>query len=217
MSIEYTVNKTDLESVADAIRGKSGTSEKITFPNRFVDGINAIETSGGGDSEADVIVAGFIDGSLSGDIYNDKATRMRGYVLYMLSGITNVNLPNATTMERYAIAYCSNVVEISLANCSQIPSYGCAYNSKLERLYLNSATRIDSRAFYECPNLKTLIIGTNSTSVCLCTNSDAFSATPIADGTGFIFVPDDLVERYKVATNWATYASQIKGISEYEG
>ena len=35
----------------------------------------------------------------------------------------------------------------------------------------------------------------------------------IANGTGRIYVPDDLVTAWKAATNWSTYASQIVGIS----
>lgn len=32
---------------------------------------------------------------------------------------------------------------------------------------------------------------------------------------GFIYVPDDLVDTYKSATNWTTFASKIKPLSEY--
>lgn len=42
-----------------------------------------------------------------------------------------------------------------------------------------------------------------------------FTNTLIASGTGFIYVPDALVESYKTATNWSTYADQILPLSEY--
>ena len=45
-------------------------------------------------------------------------------------------------------------------------------------------------------------------------SSNNFQGTPIEKGTGYIYVPDELVESIKSATNWSTYASQIKGISE---
>lgn len=32
---------------------------------------------------------------------------------------------------------------------------------------------------------------------------------------GYIYVPDALVDSYKAATNWSTYASQIRPLSEY--
>ena len=45
----YLTNDTDLESVADAIRTKGGTSAQLEFPSGFVDAIDAI-SGGGGDS-----------------------------------------------------------------------------------------------------------------------------------------------------------------------
>ena len=41
-----------------------------------------------------------------------------------------------------------------------------------------------------------------------------FMNTPIAAGNGSIFVPDNLVDAYKVASGWVGHASIIKGISE---
>ena len=43
----------------------------------------------------------------------------------------------------------------------------------------------------------------------------AFYNTPIANGTGYIYVADTLVDSYKTAENWSVYASQIKPLSEY--
>lgn len=36
----------NLTSIANAIRGKNGTSEQISFPDGFVTAINALETGG---------------------------------------------------------------------------------------------------------------------------------------------------------------------------
>lgn len=46
--------------------------------------------------------------------------------------------------------------------------------------------------------------------------TNAFTGTKIASGTGYVYVPDELVEEYKVATNWSTFANQIKPLSELE-
>ncbi len=46
---EFVVcNKSDLVSVANAIRTKSGTSGDMNFPQDFVDGVSGIEAGGGG-------------------------------------------------------------------------------------------------------------------------------------------------------------------------
>ena len=46
-------------------------------------------------------------------------------------------------------------------------------------------------------------------------NTNTFNSTPIASGTGYIYVPAALVDNYKAATNWSTYANQIRAIEDY--
>ncbi len=67
--------------------------------------------------------------------------------------------------------------------------------------------------FNGCTSLKHLVIrGTNVLNV---TNANSFTNSGISTGTCTIYVPDSLVEDYKAANYWSTYASQIKPISEY--
>ena len=51
--------------------------------------------------------------------------------------------------------------------------------------------------------------------MCVLTSKYALYNTPIAKGTGYIYVPDALVNDYKKATNWSVFANQIKPLSEY--
>lgn len=48
---DYVVRDTQLTSVADAIRAKGGTSDPLTFPDGFVDAVEAIPTGGGASVE----------------------------------------------------------------------------------------------------------------------------------------------------------------------
>lgn len=73
-------------------------------------------------------------------------------------------------------------------------------------------SEIGSASFRECGDLSSLVI--YSESVPILSNSNAFMLTPIADGTGYIYVLDNLVDSYKNATNWSTYTDKIKPISE---
>ena len=72
-------------------------------------------------------------------------------------------------------------------------------------------SRIGTTAFNSSA-LDKLILRKNV--VCVLDNINCFENTPIADGTGFIYVPDALYDAYLIATNWSVYASQIKKISE---
>lgn len=87
--------------------------------------------------------------------------------------------------------------------------------TRMTRINLNdNITEIGATAFRECGNLSAIVIHSNI--VPTLSNSNAFMLTPIADGTGYIYVLDNLVEDYKAATNWSTYANQIKSINELE-
>lgn len=74
---------------------------------------------------------------------------------------------------------------------------------------------IFSQAFYNCTNLEKLILKTTAQVISL-NNVNAFTGTKIANGEGYIFVPDALLSNYKSATNWSTFANQIKPLSELE-
>lgn len=61
MAVDKLVDSTqldaDLTSVANAIRTKGGTSSPLTFPQGFVDAIDAIETGGGGGEKTYGLIA----------------------------------------------------------------------------------------------------------------------------------------------------------------
>lgn len=43
----------------------------------------------------------------------------------------------------------------------------------------------------------------------------AFANGAIASGTGYIYVPAALIDSYKTATNWSTYAAQFRALEDY--
>ena len=54
-----------------------------------------------------------------------------------------------------------------------------------------------------------------STTISILSATNALTDTKIARGEGAIYVPTNLVDTYKAASNWSTYASQIYPISAY--
>jgi len=72
-------------------------------------------------------------------------------------------------------------------------------------------------AFYGCNNLIKFI--NYYSSVATLAQANAFASTPMSESTytgsfGSIYVPASLVDAYKTATNWATYADRITSIPE---
>ena len=72
---------------------------------------------------------------------------------------------------------------------------------------------IQHSTFYGNKKLVTLIIRTQA--VAKLNATSAFRDTLIASGTGYVYVPSALVDSYKAATNWSTYANQIRAIEDY--
>ena len=79
---------------------------------------------------------------------------------------------------------------------------------------LIGAVSIGSYAFRYDEELKSLILR-NPNAVCTLSNKNAFNNSSILNGTGYIYVPSALIEQYKVATNWSTYASQFRALESY--
>ena len=179
MSERYITTDTELTSVADAIRSKGGTSDKLAYPDGFVSAIGAIETGGGGGSDVeDAIITRTIT-----EISNNRVTTIGNYAFGICNALTTVSFPAVTTIGTYAFRDCFLLTSLMLQSTRV-----CTLSS--------------INAFSGCYH----ILGTKSTTY-----------NPTGAKDGYIYVPDDLVDSYKSATNWSTYASQIKPISEYTG
>lgn len=88
--------------------------------------------------------------------------------------------------------------------------WGC---TKLEWVDLHKATNLYSQVFANDTALQAVIIRTPK--LCNLVYANAFQNSGISNGTGYVYVPAALVEEYKAATNWSTYASQIRAIEDY--
>ena len=130
------------------------------------------------------------------------------------TGLTSISLPLVTDITSQTFRNCTNLTSISLPSATSIGSQAFQNCSSLTSISLPSATSISTNVFNGCIGLTSLVLGNESRVVTL-SNTNAFVNTPIASGTGYIYVPAALVDAYKAANNWSTYASQIKSITEY--
>ena len=104
-----------------------------------------------------------------------------------------VSLPVCTLISNNAFDGCSSLSEIDLPNCISININGTFARTALNKLTLGASTICSLYSF----GVFTL-----------------FNGTPIASGTGSIYVPASLVSDYQVANYWSQYASQIFAIPE---
>jgi hypothetical protein len=127
--------------------------------------------------------------------------------------LTKVYFPAATTIGANAFMSCEVLAEADFPLVTTINNAAFAYCYSLSTLNVSSLTRVETRAFWGCSRLASVIL--RGQTMCTISNSDAFGGTPIASGSGYVYVPDNLVDSYKTAQNWSTYANQIKPLSEF--
>jgi hypothetical protein len=198
-----------------------------------IGGVVGTLESGGGDLDA------FIEGNLP--MITSNASNVREFASYFNSYIWSASFPKATSIGNAAFQYSEYLDSVSCPQATKIGQSafdGCwnlrtanfplatnidegafsGCGNQLRTLSFPKATSIGGRAFAGCAKLTALVLS-NAEAVCKLSNStsagDALKSTPIADGTGYIYVPDALVDSYKAATNWSIYAAQIKPLSEY--
>lgn len=135
-----------------------------------------------------------------------------GNYAFARTHLTTVNFPNAISISVGAFQYCTGFITVSFPNVTSIGNYGFRYSS-LTTADFPKVTSIGSNTFYSDENLTTLVLR-DTTQVCKL-SGPSFQYTPIESGSGYIYVPSALVDSYKAATNWVTYADQIRAIEDY--
>lgn len=128
--------------------------------------------------------------------------------------IYSVYAPLVKIIGKNALFNCISLQSVYFPSAKTIGDNALYNCISLQQLELPCVTSIGNYAMYQCFNLKTVKLGANQ--VATISNSRVFAYTPIANGTGYIYVPDELVEDYKTATNWSVYADQIRPMSEYK-
>lgn len=130
-----------------------------------------------------------IDRSIT-ELHDNISTSIGQYALRGCAALTNVNFPSVTSTGMASMYQCT----------------------ALEKADFASTVAFGNNTFYGCSALKALILR-NADAVSTLTGN--LSGTPIASGTGYIYVPAALVDTYKAASGWSTYAAQIRAIEDY--
>lgn len=213
------------------------TSQIAVSAGTYVTGditVAAAESSG---SSTDTRFADLAMGMLTG-IDDDSITSLRQYAFAYstelktarLSGVTimpnsvfrgcpnleSADLSNVTgTLGAYTFMDCPKLKSINVLSATNSSTSLCQNCVELERVEFGNMKTIGTSSFSGCTKLTTLIIRREGTSVTNLSNVNAFNNTPIANKTGYIYVPSSLIDKFKAATNWTAYATQIRAIEDY--
>ena len=145
-----------------------------------------------------------------------ECTRIKEGTFINCTNLVTVDLPKCTTIEYNAFTSCTSLTTVNLPECVDLGTWGpgvsemsvFAYCTNLTTVNLPKCTLFGSGEFYNCTNLATVIFGADQ----MIEFGNIFDNSSIADGTGCIYVPDNLVDEYK-----STYSSknyQFKPLSE---
>ena len=154
-----------------------------------------------------------------------KATSIATNSFYGCTKLTDVNMPLVKTIASNAFNGCSIIPSIVLPSLTKGDSYIFRYCYLLKTIDLPVITNIVATMFGDCRRLTALIL--RSPTMCTLADTSAFTNcnhltgtvnstyNPNGDKDCYIYVPSALVEEYKAATNWSTYASQFRAIEDY--
>lgn len=180
----------------------------------IIDKANALPDAGGGDGEIDKLISGTITE------INSNADTIISYAFYSISTLVSAYFPQATSIGTSGFHLCTGLVSAKFDKVGSITTYGLRGCTKLKIVEFGAITNIGVNVFLDSSSLETVIIRTTS-KICALSNTNSFNGTPIASGTGYVYVPrmwlsdDDSKKDYRRTNNWSTYASQFRALEDY--
>ena len=121
--------------------------------------------------------------------------------------ITELNCNITTSIRQYAFHACTALKSVNFPSVTSVALGAFRNCSALEKAEFGAAADFGNNAFYGCSKLGTVILRSTDQ---LCTlTGTPFANTPIASGTGYIYVPAALVDQYKGAASPTPSALRI--------
>ena len=143
---------------------------------------------------------------------NGTAENIGRYQFLDFAKLTTANFPNAVSAGMGCFEGCSVLEIANFPMISEIPER-MIRSTNVPRFDAHVATSVGATAFAYTSSFRALILRNNT--LATLTNKNAFTSSLVATGDGYIYVPSALLEEYKAATNWSTYANQFRAIEDY--
>ena len=149
--------------------------------------------------------------SLTSVVIPESVTSIENKTFYYCYSLTSVVIPeNVTSIGNEVFSYCYSLTSVVIPeSVTSVGDSAFSYCHSITSVIIpENVTSIGSSAFSSCRSIKHYVL--ECSSVPTLSNTNAFSNI---NKVATIWVKDELVEEYKSATNWSTYATYIKPIS----
>lgn len=132
------------------------------------------------------------------------------YAFQYDTAITSVSAPVTNLIPHSCFIRCTSLESISLPQAGTFNDWCFSYCSALKEATLPAAKTFTRYVFANSALKKLVLPGGAVAKIA----ADTFKGTPIEGGTGYVYVPGDLLESYKAAAHWSSIADQLKPLSE---
>ena len=144
------------------------------------------------------------------DVYVPICQKIQDGAFQNCTHLTEINLPNCTNLGPSIFLFCTDLSYASVCMTTSSIAVAVFKSTGLTSVYFDGPF-IGHYTFEKCMNLSEIYLGSTSVTVL---GEGTFVSTPIASGTGSIYVPASLVSDYQNDSNWSSYSSQIFPIPE---
>lgn len=211
--VTVNVNVPDVPAVVDRLEVDENGTYKAA--DEGLDGYSevVVNVAGGGGGDSGEEIAALLENTLT-TIDNSICTSLRTRIFQGATKLVTVNLPSVTSAGSYAFYQCSGLEIVKLPKLTSV-STQCFYScTNLQHADCGQLGNLPAQTFNACSALTELILRKTS-SICTLSNVNAVNNTPIGKSTGYVYVPSALIDTYKAASNWSTFAAQFRAIEDY--
>ena len=232
-----------LSAIGDAIRAKTGKTATMTLDEMPTE-IASIQTGGGSTDPYEVArklanrsITEYVDDKITTiaqyafrgcnkltivDLPNVKSIATNAFYG---TAVKSFYFPSVTSVESNGFNANNSLISINFPIATSIGTHCFRECYDLKTADFGVLTKIVANLFYNCRRLTAVILRSETKATLdntsAFTNCRHFHGTvdstynPNGDKDGYIYVPAALIEDYKVATNWTTFASQFRALEDY--
>lgn len=201
--IEQISQAEDLDSVLDAQEAKL---------NALLSSLDGKAAGGGAGTDLEDAI---VSRTISGEYRNNRVTSVGFNAFANCNNLVSAYFPEVTTIGTKAFNGCGKLERVEFPKLTTITAGdNFTYCYELKYVDLGLAKSIPSWCLANNKKLVTVILR-KPDGVCTLAATNALSGSGVESGIGYVYVPAAIVDSYKAATNWSTYAAQIRAIEDY--